>query len=40
MVGSLREVDLHKVPVWANGAGRGICDKKKQLVDARMAECN
>ena len=29
VVGSLCEVDLHKVPAWVNGAGRGICDKKE-----------
>ena len=29
VAGSLCEVDLHKVPAWANGAGGGICDKKE-----------
>ena len=31
VVGSLHEVDLHKVPAWANGAGGGICDKKEAV---------
>ena len=38
VAGSLCEVNLHQVPAWANGAGRGT--KKRQSVDARMAECN
>ena len=31
VVGSLHEVNLHKVPVWVNCASRGICDKKEAV---------
>ena len=32
VVGSLHEVDLHKVPAaWANGASGGICNKKEAV---------
>ena len=31
VVGSLCEVNLHKVPAWANCASGGICNKKEAV---------